>query len=139
MADLEIRPGLVIPEVEIDTTAIRAQGPGWQNVNKVSSAVQLRYDIANASLPEVYRERLLAMRDRRISSEGVLVIKAQRYRTREKNLDDALQRLRDLVTRALHVPKARKATRPTKASQKRRLDSKTRHGRLKSLRGKIEE
>lgn len=114
-----------IPDEEIDIQAVRAQGAGGQNVNKVSSAVHLRFDIRASSLPEPYKTRLLALRDQRISSDGVVVIKAQQFRSQLKNRDEALQRLAELIRGAMVVPKVRRATRPTLASKERRLDSKT--------------
>ncbi len=131
-----ISPRLSLPLGEIQTDAIRAQGSGGQNVNKVASAVHLRFDIPASSLPDALKAQLLARGDRRITREGVVVIKAQRHRTQERNLDDALDRLRELILAAAHVPKTRKATRPTRGSQVRRLDEKTRRAETKSLRGK---
>ena len=119
--------------------AIRAQGAGGQNVNKVSSAIHLRFDIGASSLPELYKERLLALRDRRISSEGVLVLKAQRFRSQEKNRADALARLQELVAGVTVDRKKRQPTRPSKNAKRKRMDSKTRRGKLKSLRGRIED
>ncbi|MFT4823588.1 MAG: ribosome-associated protein [Halioglobus sp.] len=135
---LFISSNVVIPDREIHIHAIRAQGAGGQNVNKVSTAIHLRFDISASSLPEFYKERLLALRDQRITKEGVIVIKSQRYRTQEKNREDACKRLIDLVKAATVTQKKRRPTKPTKGSQKRRMESKTKHGRLKTLRGRVD-
>jgi ribosome-associated protein len=126
-----------IEPAEVDFIAIRAQGPGGQNVNKVSCAVHARFDIGASSLPSEIKERLLARHDGRITREGVVVIKAQESRSLERNKEDALRRLQELVDQAGVVAKARKATRPTKGSQRRRVDSKVRAGKIKALRGKV--
>lgn len=126
-----------IPDEEIEIHAVRAQGAGGQNVNKVSSAIHLRFDSQNSSLPEFYKTRLLALKDRRITREGVIVIKAQRFRTQEKNREDALERLRELIRSVAAVQKKRLPTQPTRASQRKRLDSKARQGQRKRLRGKV--
>jgi len=123
---------LVIPESEVEVTAIRAQGPGGQNVNKVSSAIQLRFDIPNSSLPEPVKERLLALRDSRITQDGVLVLKAQRYRTQDMNRMDAFSRLHELVQSVAVPPKTRKPTRPSYGSVQKRLQSKNLRSDLKA-------
>ena len=125
-----------IGEGEVAWTAIRAQGAGGQNVNKVSSAIHLRFDIPASSLPEPVKARLLASGDQRITPAGVVVIKAQRYRTQERNLADAMLRLQELVDAAAHVPRVRRPTKPTQGSQRRRVDSKVKRGRIKAARGK---
>jgi ribosome-associated protein len=135
---LAITSYLNIPLNEIEVQAIRARGAGGQNVNKVSSAIHLRFDIPASSLPDSYKEQLLALRDRRISSDGVLVIKAQRFRSQEKNREDALARLQQLVKTAGFTAKQRVATRPSRSAKKKRMDRKTRRGQLKSLRGRVD-
>jgi ribosome-associated protein len=136
---LIISTNVTIPDEEIELSAIRAQGSGGQNVNKVSSAIHLRFDVQASTLPAFYKQRLLQLRDSRISKEGVIVIKAQQFRTQEKNREDALSRLREMIKNAAVVQKARRPTRPSKSSQKKRLDSKTQHSRMKALRGRVEE
>ncbi|MEK7293560.1 MAG: alternative ribosome rescue aminoacyl-tRNA hydrolase ArfB [Nitrospirota bacterium] len=131
---LYISSTVAIPDTEIDIHAVRAQGAGGQHVNKVSTAIHLRFDIAASSLPEFYKEQLLLLKDHRISRDGVITIKAQQHRSQEQNREDALTRLRELIQRVAIPRKKRKATKPTKGSQRRRLESKVKRGRLKSLR-----
>ncbi len=135
---LQISSHVAIPDSEIDIHAMRSQGAGGQHVNKVSSAVHLRFDIGASSLPPFYKEELLKLRDSRISDDGVITIKAQQYRSQDQNREDALNRLRALIQSVAIPRKKRKATKPTKSSQNRRLESKKKAGRLKALRRTIE-
>ena len=126
----------IIPESELEITAVRSAGAGGQNVNKVSSAIHLRFDVAASSLPEAVKARLLLLKDNRITREGVVVIKAQQHRSQEMNREEALGRLQELVDSAALAPKTRRATKPTRSSKRKRLENKIRRGRIKALRGR---
>jgi ribosome-associated protein len=132
-------PLIRLREEEVEFTAIRAQGAGGQNVNKVSNAIHLRFNIAASSLPDEIKARLLTLRDQRISTDGVVVIKAQQHRSLERNRDDALVRLRELIAQAAFTPVTRRPTRPTRSSEKKRVESKVRRGVVKLLRGRVSE
>ena len=134
---VKISNTVTIPAREIEISAIRAQGAGGQNVNKVSSAIHLRFDIGASSIPGFYKERLLKLKDQRITKEGVVVIKAQQHRSQEMNKEEALRRLQELIKSIAASPKKRKPTKPTRSSQRKRLDSKTKRGAVKLSRAKV--
>ena len=134
---LIISSAIVLADREIEISAIRAQGPGGQNVNKVATAIHLRFDIPTSSLPEIIKERLLALNDQRITKEGVIIIKAQQGRSQDKSKEEALRRLQELIRSVMTLPKIRRPTRPTRSSQRKRLDGKNTRGQVKALRGKV--
>ncbi len=136
---LRISAAVIVPADEIEVSAVRSQGAGGQNVNKVASAIHLRFDIGASSLPGLYKERLLKLADQRITKDGVVVIKAQQYRSREQNLEEALRRLRELLRSAAVSPRKRIPTRPTAGSRRKRLESKVKRGRTKAMRSKVVE
>lgn len=134
---LQISDNVIIPLSDIEISAIRSQGPGGQNVNKVATTIHLRFNIGASSLPDVYKEKLLKLSDQRITKEGVIVIKASEYRSQEKNKEEALRRLQELIKSVTVLPRRRKPTKPTRNSQKRRLDSKSQRGQIKSMRREV--
>jgi ribosome-associated protein len=136
---LQISKTVIIPAHELEISAVRSQGAGGQNVNKVATAIHLRFNIGASSLPDVYKERLLQLNDQRITKEGVVVIKAQEYRSQEQNRESALKRLEYLIKSAVVIPRKRKPTQPSRSSQRKRLDSKNKRGQIKEMRSQVTE